>query len=55
MALILIELILELNLEIMPERPFVLANFDISQYNLLSQTTIQGKEAEAIGFSIVRF
>jgi hypothetical protein len=55
MALILIELILELNLEIMPERPFVLANLDISHYKILSEATIQGKEAEAIGFSIVRF
>ena len=55
LCLIQIELILEFVLERKPEGPIAVVRFDILLNNLLSQATLQGKVAEAIGVSLVRF
>jgi hypothetical protein len=55
MALIHIILILELHLECLPDGPIAVVSFIILLNNLLSQATVQGEVAEAIGVSFVRF
>jgi len=55
LCLIQIELILEFVLECKPEGPIAVVCFDILLNNLLSQATLQGEVAEAIGVSLVRF